>query len=487
MADDRFDRDMAARLRAYESRLPDAPAPALASGGRRRNNLPLILAGGVTALAAVVLALVVLQSWGRDQIGDPVATLGQTASAPVEGTPEPSASATPPATPASTPSPATSHPPSARPTNAPPPATAADLAWSETGSFASDGDGPSMVQHLVAVDGGYVAAGVAYAAQLPGIGPTPPHTLRTFLSADGRTWRQADPQLENVEFTALVVRADGVLLATGRRGTVNEFGVIERTEQVAWTSTDGRSWAEASIGMPTVPTTIVRGAQGYLALLRPDLATEEFELWHSLDALTWTAVRDGVSGRIDVAAGEEGFVVTGTTSTASDQTFAVASGDGREWFEASSPPPASSAIVAPFGADWIVMNAFGSEGGTATGRTWRSDNGLDWVSHGQAPIARVETDGTTCVEYPRHVRSAGAWLVTATDLGFPCGEGSFVVHGTQLLSSDGATWTPLPFTTGTPGVTRSGAIVNAAAPTQGGLIVAGELDGVATFWIGEGS
>jgi hypothetical protein len=76
-------------------------------------------------------------------------------------------------------------------------------------------------------------------------------------------------------------------------------------------------------------------------------------------------------------------------------------------------------------------------------------------------------------------------VVAATALSHPCGEGSFVVHGTQLISSDGATWTPLPFEVGTPGVTRSGASVNAAAAADGTLILAGEQDGVATFWIGE--
>jgi hypothetical protein len=175
----------------------------------------------------------------------------------------------------------------------------------------------------------------------------------------------------------------------------------------------------------------------------------------------------------------------GTTSAAGDETFTIASGNGREWFDASNPPPAPSALVAALDADWIAMNAFGIEGGPASGQTWWSVNGLDWGPHGQAPMERIETDGTACEEYPRHLHSAGPWVVTATDLAYPCGEGSFVVHGTQLISSDGATWTPLPFEVGTPGVTRSGASVNAAIAADGTLILAGEQDGAATFWIGE--
>ena len=478
MTDDRFDRELSARLRAYESRLPDAPPPAPGRAGRARNGLPILLAGGTAMLAAIVLVLVVLQGWGRDRVGDPVLSPSPSASATADETAEPSASVTP----ESTPSPAASETP-ATPSQSPEPPPA-ELAWAASGSFPSDGSGPSMVEHIVAVDGGYVAAGVAYDAQLPGVGPTPAHSLRIWLSVDGRTWEPVATQLENVQFTSLVVRADGSLLATGRRGTVNEFGVVESEELAAWTSADGRAWADIDIGMPTVPTTIVAGPQGFIALARPD-ATEDFELWHSPEATAWTAVRNGVAGRIDVAAGDEGFVAMGTTSATSSETFAIASGDGREWFEASSPPTASWAHVTALDADWIAMVAFGTDGVTETGQTSWSANGLEWSSHGQAPMERITTDGTTCDEYPRHLRSAGGWVVAATALSHPCGEGSFVVHGTQLISSDGAIWTPLPFEVGTPGVSRSGASVNAAVAADGTLILAGENDGVATFWIGE--
>ena len=478
MTDDRFDRELSARLRAYESRLPDAPPPAPGRAGRARNGLPILLAGGTAVLAAIVLVLVIVQGWGHDRVGDPVVSPSAGASATADETAEPSASVTP----ESTPSPAASEPP-ATPSESPEPPPA-ELAWAASGSFPSDGSGPSMVEHIVAVEGGYVAAGIAYDAQLPGVGPTPAHSLRIWLSADGRTWEPVAPQLENVQFTSLVVRADGSLLATGWRSTLSEYGYVEAGELAAWTSADGREWADVEIGMPTVPATIVAGPQGFVALARPD-ATENFELWHSPDAVEWAAVRDGVAGRIDVAAGDEGFVAMGTTSATSSETFVIASGDGRKWFEASSPPTASWAHVAALEADWIAMVAFGTEGVTVTGQTSWSANGLEWSTHGQAPMEQISTDGTTCDEYPRHLRSAGGWVVAATDLSHPCGEGSFVVHGTQLISSDGATWTPLPFEVGTPGVTRSGASVNAAAAADGTLILAGEQDGVATFWIGE--
>lgn len=485
MTDDRFDRELGARLRAYESRLPDAPPPPPGPVRRRGTGLPVLLGGGTALLAAIVLILVALQGWEPDRVGDPVLTQSATASPARGGSAEPSASATPAATPAVTGSAAPSDSASTQPAESPAPPSG-DLAWSVIRSFPSDDPGPSMVEHLVAFGDGYVAAGALYEAQLPGIGPTPPHALTTWLSPDGDSWEQVDTGLENVQFTALVVRADGVLLATGRRGILNEFGIVETMEQGAWTSADGRAWEQTSIGMPTVPTTIVRGAQGYLALSRPDLATEVFELWHSPDAMIWTAVRDVAAGWIDVGAGEEGFVVIGTTDSSTDETFVIASGDGREWFDASNPPPAYSPLIAALGPDWIAMSAFGMEDGTGRGQTWTSADGLDWQPHGQAPMRGVQVDGAECQEYARHLRSAGAWVVAATDLAYPCSEGSFVIHGTQLISSDGATWAALPFDVGTPGETRSGSAVNAAVATDDGrLLLAGELDGVATFWMGE--
>jgi hypothetical protein len=482
MTDDRSDQELAARLRAYESRIPETHAPAPGSGRERRSGLAVLLAGGTAALAAVVLALVVLQGWSRDQVADPGPTPSLAASVTGSPSAEPHASTTPVATP----SPGASERP-APPVESPPSATT-DLAWSETGTFPSDGNGPSIVEHLVAVEGGYVAAGVAYKAQLPNVGPTPAHTLRVWLSRDGRTWEQAESQLENVEFTSLVVRGDGLLLATGLRGIMGENEEsLASEEHTAWTSPDGRTWVEASIGMPTVPTTIVRGAQGYVALARPDPinANHDFELWHSPDGISWSVAHDGVADLIDLEAGDEGFVAVGGMAAGGEQPFALASGDGREWFVATTPPPALWPHVAPVGGDWIAISAFDATGGMDHGETWASANGLDWEPHGQAPMGGVEADGRTCDEFPQSLLSPGPWLVAGTDLSYPCSEGRFVVHGTQLISVDGAAWSPLPFRVGTPGVTRSGAGVNAAITTEDALLLAGELDGVATFWIGE--
>lgn len=479
MTDDRFDRDLAARLRAYESRLPDEPAPALGTRQPRRAGPLVLLAGGGAAIAAVVLAFVVMQGWGRQDVGEP------SLSPSVAPTIEPAPTAAPTETHVSEPSvaPSATTPPAASPT--PGPATT-DLEWTTIRAFPSDADGPSMVQHVLPVANGYVAVGVEYAQQLPNVGPTPPHVLLLWWSFDGRTWDGIDPgpEFENVEFLSVVERADGQLLAIGRRSSVGEFGYVESSVPVAWTSADGRTWSEVQSGLPDGAQKIVRGEQGYVALVHTDRDGETYELWHSADAETWTLAHTQPASRIDIGAGDEGFVAVGRTEAASDEPFAVASGDGLEWFRAGSPPPTLQPFVGGLGGNWVAMNAFSGDATMGSGETWTSANGLDWAPHGEAPLKAVEMDGAQCVEYPRALLAAGPWLLASTDLSYPCSEGGFAVHGSQLISVDGAIWSVIPFDAGTPGQSRSGASISAAVQADGGLIVGGELDGVATIWLG---
>lgn len=90
-----------------------------------------------------------------------------------------------------------------------------------------------------------------------------------------------------------------------------------------------------------------------------------------------------------------------------------------------------------------------------------------------------------CREYRAHLTSAQPWLVTSTELTYPCSESGFMVHGTQYLSADGATWEPIPLAEGTIGENRSGSRVNGAQAIDGGLIIVGEEHGAAAFWFGE--
>ncbi|MFN2418303.1 MAG: hypothetical protein ABR593_05185, partial [Candidatus Limnocylindria bacterium] len=205
------------------------------------------------------------------------------------------------------------------------------------------------------------------------------------------------------------------------------------------------------------------------------------ELWYSSDGATWQLAHTLESDTLHFDAGEEGFVGVGWIGEAREP-YAIATADGREWIEASS-PPTDPGDVAPLGGDWIAMSAFTEDG--TDGETSFSADGLDWNEHGGAELSTVRADGAPCTEYPRDLVPAGRWVVVNTALQYPCTEGGFVVYGTQQISVDGVTWAPLPFEPGTPGETRSGASVNTAIAVDGGLVLAGEEDGQATFWFGE--
>jgi hypothetical protein len=166
-----------------------------------------------------------------------------------------------------------------------------------------------------------------------------------------------------------------------------------------------------------------------------------------------------------------------------DESIVRASSDGRAWLEAPSPPTGSFMVLSSLGEDWIAIRGFDP---AVSGESWFSADGLDWSLHGRADLEEIPLDGgVTCREYPHYLASAGPWLVMGATLSFGCSEGGFVVHGTPQISLDGATWTRLPFEKGTPGQTRTGSAVNASAVVDGNLILAGEQNGVATFWIGQ--
>ena len=117
--------------------------------------------------------------------------------------------------------------------------------------------------------------------------------------------------------------------------------------------------------------------------------------------------------------------------------------------------------------------------------TWFSPNGLEWAEHGEVVLESVPEDPITCVEFPNGLTSAGPWMVGASDLTYPCSEGGFVVHGTQRISIDGATWEALPFPGGTVGASHSGSAISAAVVVEWRLVLVGQSNRQAAFWIGE--
>jgi hypothetical protein len=474
MSDDRFDRDLQARLRTYESRLPaaDAPVPGAEPAGSPR--WPLIGLG--VASVAAVLAVAMLLGQPRDNIGDATPSPSPSTS-PTTAPPIASGSLT--AAEASGTPPPTELPTSIPATPVPTPASA-DLAWSRTASFPSSG-GLSMVTGIARIGDRYVAVGVEYVQELPVFGPTPPHDARAWTSPDGRSWALVDlgPGFENATFGRLIQRGDASLISLGARGIVSEFGINE-SEPAAWTTTDGLTWTEVDPPLDGFVAAVEQGARGVLAVVRPSISTDRWEFWLAADGEAWERVHSLEANYVDIDAGDEGFAAVGWVGEEDGYPLSIASADGRQWIEAPTPPFGRFLEVAAHAGDWIVVD---DPGGVAP--TWFSANGLDWAAHGEIPFKTVGIDDAECREYRSQLTSDGPWLVTTSELTYPCSESGFVVHGTQYLSVDGATWQAMPLAQGTPGENRSGSSVNDALATDAGLILVGEENGAAAFWFGD--
>lgn len=474
MHDDDFDRTLSQRLRAYESRIPDADAPELGVARHRSPWIALIGVGAAGMVAAGLLAIV-LMNGPSNEVGDASPTASASPSADATASPTASAAPTTQASASAVPS-ATPEPE--------PTAAAVDLAWTVTASFGAEG-GATVATEVASHPGGLVAVGTAFEHPLPNLGPTPPRGGRIWTSSDGRTWEDTTP---DGTFADAVLRhvysaADGTLIVLGTR--TSDFIDAGTSTHLAWESTDAVAWRDTQTGFPegSSVASLEHGPVGYLALVFAPGATHGSELWFSPDGRAWERVRSLIDGEVHIGAGPEGFVVSGRQGAygGEQHAFTIASADGRAWFEASNPPPNASGVM-PLGSDWLILD---HEIGRPNAVTWHSANGLDWSPHGELSLQTAEVEGAECAEFPAAPQAAGPWLVSGTILSYPCSEGSSAVYGSHWISTDGRSWTMLPFDPGTPGTQGSGSLVNDAVMLDGRLILVGESNFMATFWIGE--
>jgi hypothetical protein len=475
---DEFDRRLAQRLRRYEARIPDEGAEPLAPGARGVSWGAVAAAAAGAVVVGAVLGVVLLNR-GDGPVGAGSPSPSDSAIGSPASSPQASATASPASQPAS-------------PTEAPsvPPAPAGSpvgLHWRETAIF-SDAAGPAMVHDVANGGSGLVAVGVQYLEALPNVGPTPQHVGRIWRSTDARSWEAVPPadMFANVTLEHVIVRPDGTYVAIGAAHEVSD-GQLLPIGAGSWESADGRTWTETGLfpGLAYVDST-EGGARGYLALLLPADGPGAPTLLFATDAETWESVPITMTAIPQIGAGSEGFVVLGGEGPEGGpiEPRGIASADGREWLDAVNPPADAVGLV-PLGPDWVATSWTVTDSLPDQAPTWLSANGLEWAEHGSVPLATEPIEGGECREYPSGLTSADEWLVLATTLSYPCSEGGFVVHGTQRISTDGAAWEDLPFPSGTPGQSRSGSTVLSAAAVDGNLVLVGESNGRAAFWIGE--
>lgn len=433
MNEDPFDRELAGRLAAYESRLPDAPPPAADSpprGGTPR--WPLVGVGALAAVAAV-LAVAVLLGGFRDDTGEAgpspsaaaTAAAQPTASASEQPVPE-SPSAAVPATGAPSPGPSDT------------PAFTAGVSWTRLAQLRTDGEDLSPSGLASRDDGLMVLVGTAILADEAQPDLPAPRQGRIWLSSDGVRWEAiVDAEtFRDAVLEAILVASDGTFVALGWLDPVG--GTI--TQHVAWQSVDGRDWEQVDLGLPsdltTSARTIAQGPAGFV-IAGTRINGGGNQVWHSSDGRSWRLVREfstfeNPEGRDiqQVRGGAEGFVATGVRTEG--RLYVMASGDGIEWLDA--PEQASvdgmPAVppLAPLGGDWVATG----RGGVDPIEIWRSANGLDWSA-----VEGVEPAGAGL--------EIGADLLGAGDRLFLESSEAFV-PGPTWTSTDGRAWvlTDLP-------------------------------------------
>jgi hypothetical protein len=372
-------------------------------------------------------------------------------------------------------------------------AATTDLSWTRSADF-GETYGRTSVNQMVAFDGGILAVGVERA------NPVMPDQDegRVWASSDGREWADVTPPglFADTSLVSLIAADGGGLIVFGTRSSDGEDG-YNPSAMGAWESRDGRSWQPTESGFPELARAprIASGARGYVALVgESDYAPRGmcpkmycgFELWYSPDGRRWELVRshDLDFPRVVVDAGDEGFVVAGIAGPAG-LPFVVATGDGRQWYEAAVPPADIIGLAAMRG-DWLAVTSSLNDG-TRPSTVWRSANGLDWLEIGALPLSSIPTDAGECREWAKGLLSAGPWLISTTRLDYPCVD----VHrnaslpGKPRLSLDGEVWVTLQLSDEGPGQSESGAGVSAALATGDRLLLAAESDGRASFWLGE--
>jgi len=299
--------------------------------------------------------------------------------------------------------------------------------WSQVASFETETLG---VVGLVHGPAGYVAIGHDLEGSTPTAGGSA-RRGRVWLSPDGLSWELLPPDdvFARAVLILVVVARDGSYLAFGRiEGT---SGQSDEVLLAVWESADGRSWRRTQIGLSgdLVATRVVAGNEGYL-LAGARVDPQRYELWLSADARSWEVVRalppttGAVYEDIDaIAAGPEGFVAAGYRG---QDVYVIASGDGREWFEA---PPISGLgpvpAIAPLAEDWIM-----ALGQTSPLPVWFSPNGLDWERVATLGSASDGYRGLSLVSTGDRVFAQLTAFAGSSD-GNPAGVWS---------SSDGTTW-----------------------------------------------
>jgi hypothetical protein len=471
MTDDGFDRDLAARLRAYESRLPDAEAPAPGPPPAARwQGWPVLIAGAAAAAVAAVLLVVVVGNGLPDQPG-----VGG-------GTPSPTGSILPSAG-SARPSPTPTA--SAQPTPPPEPLVEA---------LRVPGPELTYVQAITSLDDGRSLAVVDAEASLGAVGPVDVGSAAIYVTDDGGAWRPVDTGsvFDNVRVRDVFAPPGDLLVAYGWRDPSPDDGPAA---DVMFTSPDGETWTEVDDPGPGGP--MAEGPLGYLAVVRVEgdsPAAERMRIYRSANARDWQLIHETGAGLCcaqAVGVGSEGFVVLGERRTPAAgepigytaTAISLASADGATWHEAAL---TDSLETEPFlvrltslGGDWVAAGFTGeapAAGGCCPNQpmgVYWSANGLDWARRATIadPLNREAFGGTGALV------AAGGRLFLS---GAFAAEGSNTRPSGVWTSTDASTWTMLEL--GDRTEVRAVRAIADDSVLMGGRVQTDDDPGDATIW-----
>lgn len=321
------------------------------------------------------------------------------------------------------------------------------------GVFASD---------VTIFNGTYVAIGLVVRTCCGGP-PTPDDPVSgsaVWTSPDGVSWSIIEsPSFD--EGTMQSVATNGARLVAVGGGTT-------------WVSDDAQTWTVVS-SVPPIDLIIAHGTD-FIGVGSPgdDPEVWQPEVWRSPDGVNWTPVAIGGSlgiGRITdlMTTPDGGVIAVGAEMTEEadgpgDVAAVWISPDGVNWSRVEEQPAFADAYMTTVAyADGAIVSLGVEERGTGSVLAWRSSDGVTWERTGEIFPGAVEV-------YPDHLTVVDELLIAAGDTHADSG----VLQPTLWMSTDGASWEPIPdqqaFSGGYPG-----GVTAITATTDGTVIAVGHI------------
>ena len=327
---------------------------------------------------------------------------------------------------------------------APPPPDSS--AWSGLGwQRLAAGDPLGVVRSEVTAGGTSVAIGDIAGAT----------STTVWSSTDRAHWQPIDSDTATTFWPNVSIVGLGT--AAGRFVAVsemNDYLLRDLPPVVAWTSSDGRSWAPAET-LPVDPRSSPAGSAAFVAV-GPNgvvIATTGLasRVATSSDGSGWVLSPGNAfpAGFVldDLQGSTSGFVAIGSWTKGSAPTRAAAlfSADGQHWprtptllptiEQRSGAPTVSTALTISVGAAGMIATGFG--GSPSATLWWRSADGQHWqVLPTFTPLGPADCGGTICRLQPNGTLIGDGHRLVALRPG---------TGGAGWVSTDGQHWAPLSF------------------------------------------